>query len=196
MYCRKKYWNCCNPCPSCCPQSPCTPCIICPKGATGPIGPIGPTGATGATGATGPTGADLTLAYGGLSGEGTLSLIVPAGGVVTQIPLNAQMPFQNVTYQTNAIEIIEDGTYQIQTNIGFASANGSFGASFSLGYNGTQIGTTYTNLVVDTEQQFIANIIYDLSAGDVISVLVNSVAGGTINFITDASGYLTVNKIG
>lgn len=178
MYCRNNYWSCCNSCSTCNSCNPCTT-LCC-------IGPTGPTGATGIV---------PVSAFGGLVADSLLTFVVPAS-VITEIPLNVQMENENTTYVGSAIEVIEPGIYQIQTNLRILSAVASFGASFSIGLNGVEIPITYTNLIItNVSQQFIVNIFYELEAGDLVNVVVNSVTSGTINFDLGHDGTLTINKV-
>ncbi len=167
-----------------------------PTGATGPIGPTGPTGPQGVQGEIGPTGpigpqgVAAALAYGGIYDD-TAETLALTPGTVTTVPLTIALPAENVTTGVNLITVNETGVYQIDYRVsGVADVAGDY--TVSLIDNGTEItGTDVTKtLSVGQNADFGGSYITNLSAGDVISLGIESAATGTqfsLNEGTNAS---------
>lgn len=196
--CTKFYGNCClfcrnnNTCE-------CNRCWNCCHGATGPTGPrglIGPTGPTGPIGPTGPTGASepYTTAFGGQYAE-IIDSVTLSPDVPYQVNFTAQMPGNNVVYDTDSITVNETGNYLISYFFSALSVGDLFGINTSVTVNGNDILPLYRNIALDNSNSLNISAFVTLIAGDVIATYIRSIVGGTVLFESVQSVGLTVLKV-
>lgn len=157
-----------------------------PTGLQGATGPTGATGVTGPTGATGPTGPAYGLnAYGGLyTTTGTLNLTTDTPA---QITLENEMPLYNVTTGSNAINIAQDGVYEINYS---ATLSTDTAADIGVSVREGTTNITGTLQTVEAEngdpETFGGSIIVELESGDTIDLAVTSSQNGNVT-VTQAT---------
>ncbi|MDD3341547.1 MAG: hypothetical protein PHN72_05110 [Bacilli bacterium] len=102
-----------------------------------------------------------------------------------------------VTLANNTIIIEDDGTYRIDYLLSLASGGLSFGIQIGVLQNGIEIPSTYTNSV--TPGQAIDSVSVSsfvaLTAGDVLTLEVYSVTGGTLVFAPELCASLSVMRL-
>ena len=166
-------------------------------GPTGPTGAAGAAGEEGPTGDTGPTGAAAITGYGGLYNNSTQNITIPANGQ-QQVSLDEDMPFSGMTLGANSITITTAGDYMVDAMLAGQSTTGSFGFSFGVAVNGSLTGTSLTTSrpMVEDFDEYTIGAIVTLAAGDVLTLVVDSVTGGTIALGADTNAFLRVVLVG
>lgn len=170
------------------------------QGATGPQGLIGPTGTQGVQGEIGPTGPTgvsepFATAFGGQYAEIAESVIL-SPDVPYGVNFNAQMPGNNVVYDTDSITVNETGNYLISYFFSGSSVGDMFGINTSVTVNGADILALYRNIALDNSNSLNISAIVSLTAGDVIATYIRSIVGGTVLFESVQSVGLSVVKVG
>jgi hypothetical protein len=177
-----------------------------PTGPTGAAGPTGPTGATGATGfigpvgptgATGATGPEPILAYGGLYNDSTQMITIAAGGTET-VALPESMTANNVILGTDSITITVPGDYRVEFFVQLQSTGDTFGVLAGVEINGMLLQPSLiSTLVLSSDFEAVTlSAIVPLAAGDVLTVALTSVPGGTVLFGAGTSASLSVLRLG
>ena len=166
-------------------------------GETGVTGPTGPTGDTGATGETGATGAEAILAYGGLYNDSTQLITIPAGGE-EGVALPESMANTNVTLGTDSITIDIAGDYRVEYFIQLQSTSGDFGVLAGVQINGLFLQSSLISTIVLTSafETVTLSAIVTLAAGDVLTLALSSVTGGSVLFGAGTSANLSVMRLG
>ncbi len=176
----KIFKPCCGPCYVMGPTGPIGPTG--PQGETGPIGPAGPQGEAGPQGTQGPTGPAAGLnAYGGL--YSTSAQTFQTQDVPITVELDTSMEDFDVTGESNAIQIVEGGIYEI-TYIVTATLGEAGDISFAVKENDKNIvGTTTTLTFTEAGTRIIAknSIVKLLGKSSVYLVLLSATQNGTIN---------------
>ena len=152
--------------------------------ATGPQGIPGTLGATGSTGPTGPTGpagestAGLA-AYGGLYNANSTPITLTENTPI-QFTLVNEMPLHNVTTTGSAINITQDGDYEINYSI-TASTNIAGNLGVAIRRNNADIpGTLQTVTASNTDPEtFGGSIIIALNSGDTIDLAITPSQNGS-----------------
>jgi len=166
-------------------------------GATGPIGPVGPTGATGATGSTGSTGATGPTGATGVlpinvfgSFISNITQTVGAGAAIS-LPSTLASLNVNPNIGNTQFTVLLTSPYRISYGV---HASGAAGAILALTANGITINEAQTILTA-TDLAVSNDIILNLSAGDVIS-LINASATVALTLSSGAiNAYLTLNRL-
>ncbi len=157
----------------------------------------GPTGPAGIEGPTGPTGPEAILAYGGLYND-AIQIITIDPGDTEQVALEENMPTVNVTPGISSLTINVAGTYRVEFFLLMQSTTGNFGITAGVQINGVFSQPSLyisTVLTADFEIITISSIII-LAAGDVLTLALSSVIGGSILFGPDTNANLSVIRLG
>lgn len=154
-----------------------------------------PTGADGEAGPTGPTGSVGASSFGGLYND-TDAMLTINPSIATIMPLSENMPSNNVSLGANGITIAEDGVYSIGCCFLARASTGSFDFSLHVTKNGTALPSLITGVPLGSEYiVFSISSSASLAAGDIISVVVVSIAGGTVQFGNGIAANLSVVSV-
>ena len=149
--------------------------------ATGPQGIPGTLGATGSTGPTGPAGESTAglAAYGGLYNANSTPITLTENTPI-QFTLVNEMPLHNVTTTGSAINITQDGDYEINYSI-TASTNIAGNLGVAIRRNNADIpGTLQTVTASNTDPEtFGGSIIIALNSGDTIDLAITPSQNGS-----------------
>lgn len=139
----------------------------------------------------------ILSSYGGIYSEVSQAITLPAGGGELQIQFEETMPSLNVTYGDNSITVQNSGVYEINYLLVVATSPSSNGLSASIRANGIPISQTYVGLVLSSAafNIFSASTLYELNAGDELTLYVDSLV--EINTILGPrlTAYITVKQI-
>lgn len=138
----------------------------------------------------------LKTAYGGLYDSAALVLDVPAG-VPQVLPMGEFMASENVVLGNNSVTIVRSGDYRVEFMVLMQAVFSSFGLTVGVRINGVFSQPLTTATVIDGDFQSITlSSIVPLNAGDVLSLAVLSVAGGTLLFGPDQNINPSVIRLG
>lgn len=155
-----------------------------------------PRGETGATGAQGPAGVAVTNEY-GYKYDTTNDVITLTANTVSTVDLTQTGPLNVITGgTTNALTIGSAGTYKI--DYFFNGISNTAGDVTLAVYNNSALvtGSTLTlNLETANEKSVSGNIIVTLSAGDVITLGLESTTGVEVTPASNTNAYLSIVKL-
>lgn len=167
----------------------------------GTRGPRGYTGATGAVGPQGPQGdRGLQGLPGGLPSYGgaysTSTTVQPLTTTAVTVPLGTSMPLKNVVIANNGIRVSNGGNYEINFWLaGSVDAAGTVTAAVAQNGNALAASTVSKNFVDDGVGTLGNTLFATLSAGDVITLQMQS--NVSLNFVPNrnVNAVLTVKQL-
>jgi hypothetical protein len=139
--------------------------------ARGPTGPAGPKGARGAKGARGPRGANFASAYASSSTNRPQTL---TAANFIRLPKNNVSPVGITHPKANLFIVQSSGTYTISSVVTASNARLKSQLLVGLLVNGANfLPITLASVDLDSYEAIPAEIIYSLSAGDIVQLFVD-----------------------